>query len=341
MNYLSPKYDTQDFYYFHDRNYISEREPKVTQFSDVVLDSNGKIVHSNEFEGVAKETCNTAFYLGTFSTTHFGNMLIDYLSKLWWLPGRDMLCLYNCSKDIAKISYIVDLLKYLDIEAERIKRVEEPIKIANLYVAEPTFVHDKYILPAFYGLYGYIYDKMSVVVPPQSEKIYLTRTRLKRQKEIGEKRFEIFFKANGYEVIALEEYALSQQASIIRHAKTIASIEGTHAHSVVWREGGSGEQIILRKQKEVIPRQMMINQLWGISTTFIDVFEEPFSAFPISHDRGPFLLRWTDQIEQFAQDNNMFVPTQCRKGYWNDLAVYMLKCCYYKIKHLFKHLIAI
>lgn len=98
-----------------------------------------------------------------------------------------------------------------------------------------------------------------------------------------------------------------------------------------------GGQIVLRKQSEVIPRQLMFNRLWNRDILYVDVFEEPFEGFPISHDRGPFLLRWTKEIEQFAQDNNMTVPRECRRGYWLDWIEYTFKCVIYRLWHTLKH----
>lgn len=98
-----------------------------------------------------------------------------------------------------------------------------------------------------------------------------------------------------------------------------------------------GGQIVLRKQSEVIPRQMMFNRLWQSELVIVDVFEEPFKGFPISHDRGPFLLRWTKEIEQFAKDNHMVVPKECRRGYWWEWIVYASKCVIYKAWHMYKH----
>ena len=170
------------------------------------------------------------------------------------------------------------------------------------------------------------------------DKIYLTRTHLKRKKEIGEKRFEQFFRDNGFSIIAPEELSLKHQACIFHNAKVVASLEGTHAHGIVWSRG-TIKQIILRKQSEVIPRQMMLNQLWGIKTLFIDVFEEPYKGFPITHDRGPFLLKWTEQMERFASDNGMNVISKYRKGFIIDFFEYSVKCGFYWVIHRIKGLV--
>ena len=171
------------------------------------------------------------------------------------------------------------------------------------------------------------------------EKIYLTRRKLRKKKEIGEWRFEFFFKFNGYKIISPERLSIEQQAIIMRNAQSIASIEGTHAHGIVWcsrTDSNMKQQIILRKQSECIPRQMMLNELWDIATTFVDIFEEPFKGFPISHDRGPFLLRWSKQIEQFAKDNNMTVPKRSRYGFVQDYVEYIIKCFLFWVKHFIK-----
>lgn len=339
MDYLNPKYDLSDFNYFRGRNYVENREPLVKVYTNVVLTTTGQILEKiNDINDLALSPVKEVIYVGNFSTCHFGNMLIDYISLFWFRDIETLNFVYTSMSDIKQLSYIKDLLALLDIPIKNISRITSVTCFEKLIYPEASFVHDKYILPVFASIFSrnLLYNNHIA----NYEKIYLTRTQLKRKKEVGEWRFERFFEANGYKIIALETYTLLNQAQILRNAKIIASLEGTHAHGVVWRECQfGGEQIVLRKQKEVIPRQMMINQLWRINTTYIDVFEEPFKGFPISHDRGPFLMRWTNQIEQFAQDNEMYIPQECRKGYWRDMVEYTLKCCYYKIKHSIKHLL--
>lgn len=340
MNYLSDKYDLSVFNYYVRMDFVKESIPEVIKFD------NGVICPDNSFTKPGVYNCDQItttvaysqdeiVYLGYFSTTHFGNLLIDYISSLWYADIHNYKYAFTSRKRIDVDSPFYKLLSFLKIDANRLVRIETPTRFKCVYVPSPTFCHAKYVLPA----YKMIFEKMKQnVVCKQgafTDKVYLTRTHLKRHKEIGEKRFEKFFEANGFTIVAPEELPIEDQIQIFLHAKIIASLEGTHAHGVVWSRGGE-RQIILRKQTEVIPRQMMLNQLWKIKTEYVDVFEEPFKLFPISHDRGPFLLRWTNQIEQFAKDKDMFVPDSCRKGYSYDLLVYMLKCGYYWIKHSLK-----
>ena len=341
MDYLSSKYDVSDFYYFRNQNYVYDQYPKVDSMINVCIEPNGEII-SQTFAAADGEAAfiHSAVYMGDFSTMHFGNILIDYMSRLWYqLDATDVKWVYTSNRgNILENIYFKYLLGLLGISTKNIVKIEKPTYFKQLLVPQHAFVHDKYVLPVFSEMYERMYVGMGHDTIPTYDKLYLTRTQLKRHKEIGERRFETFFAANGYKIVALETFSIAQQAYLVRHAKNIVSLEGTHAHSIVWRKSNSGgEYVILRKQKETIPRQMMLNQLYGVPITFIDVFEEPFKSFPISHDRGPFLLKWTDEIERFAKDNNMVIPKECRLGYLRDKVEYIAKCVAYKIWHTLKH----
>lgn len=340
MDYLSPKYALTDFHYFRKLRYVNECVPQCKVYAAVKIYPDGKI-EKLPSKGKECEVRQNVVYIGNVSSTHFGLWLVDYISCLWKpYDGANIRWIYTSLRDIKQYAYITELLELTGVKMDRLERVTEETLFRNVIVPQPSFIHGESVSSAFASLYA----RMRGTLPPSQcktyEKIYLTRTKLNRKKEIGEWRFEYFFEANGYKPISLEKLSLAEQATILKNAKCIASLEGTHAHSIVWREVQSGGgQIILRKQSEVIPRQMMLNQLWELPLTFIDVFEEPYKGFPISHDRGPFLLRWTPQIEQFAKDNNMVVPEKCKKGYLWDICIYTIKCALYRIKHTIKQLL--
>lgn len=338
MDYLSPKYDLTDFHYFRKQRYVVESIPQCSEYALVKIYPDGRIeeLKSNECKS---DVIQDVVYIGHFDNTHFGLWLVDYISRLWKSYAPKTQWIYTSSRDIKQYAYIIELLELAGVKFDRLRRVTGETAFRNVIVPEPSLVHGESVSIAFRILYTRMYLCLPISHCDTYEKIYLTRTKLKRKKEIGEWRFEHFFEANGYKPIALEKLSLVEQATILRNSKYIASIEGTHAHSIVWREACTGGQIILRKQSETIPRQMMLNQLWEIPLTYIDVFEEPFKSFPISHDRGPFLLKWTNEIESYARDNNMIIPKECRRGYWRDKMEYIIKCITYGIWHTLKHII--
>lgn len=283
-------------------------------------------------------------YIGDFWTRHYGNFLIDYLCRLWYnSKERNKKFIYvSNGLCIEKESNYLKILEYLQIGKEQLQRITEPIVCATVYVPEKSMIHDYYITNAYAQIYEDIWQNIeqrnNVAKLNKYEKIYLTRQQLKKHKEVGEKVFERFFELNGFQVIAPEQLTFIEQVVVFRHAKEIASIEGTHAHNIIFKGTSrkSYKQIILSKQSEVIPRQIQLNQITGGEAIWIDVYCEPFKGFPISHDRGPFLLKWNEQIEQYAHDNHMILPKFRRIYALPNMIIYICKCIAYWLKHNIK-----
>ena len=346
MNYLSKKFFSADFEYYSQQSFVEDREPKVSVYEKGFIIPYGYGCDAGLYttppinNTPVNPVHEKVIYCGEMQTGHYGNVLIDYLSRMWWSDSECAYCAYVSCKEFSSDDPVFRLLSFLGFPRERVIRVSTPTQFDSVYVPEKTFLHTRFVLPSFQLVFDKMYQNMSPRERQRYDKVYLTRTHLNKHKEVGEKRFELFFARNGYIVIAPEELSIEDQAQLFRTTRVIASLEGTHAHGVVWRNPRSGgKQIILRKQSECIPRQMMLNKLWGIDTVWIDVFSEPFKGFPISHDRGPFLLKWTDQIEMFASDNGMVIPDQCKKGVLLDFLEYMLKCFMFISKHTLKRLI--
>lgn len=278
-------------------------------------------------------------YIGQFSTGHYGNFLIDYLSRLWYrLGNKDEKFVYVAPKNILTwLPWCRKILAYLGIDEKQLIWVEQPTRFSCVVVPQKSFVVDKYIHLEYFSIFSRIYENVEKEDWKVYDMIYLTRTKLKRKKEIGEKMFERFFEMNGYKVMAPELLPFAQQAFYLRHCKVVASIEGTHAHNSVFMNlNGGYKQIVLRKQSEVIPRQIQINQAANIETVFIDVWKEPIKGFPISHDRGPFMLVWNDNIQRYAEDEGMIVP-DVRRLYRLECGFeYFIKCVMYWCKHYLK-----
>lgn len=345
MNYLSLKYDLSVFNYYSGAEFVKERKPEVKIYEGGVLfppSDNHKLgaISATDVDDVVDVINEEVIYLGFFDISHYGNILVDELSRLWYNNTWDAKWAFVATKRFNP-KYLYIFLELFGIKKDKIIQVSSPTRFSCIYVPDRTFLHRHFVLQEYSTIYERMFQNMKLKKENETyEKIYLTRRKLKRKKEIGEWRFELFFKSNGYKVISPEKLSIEQQALIMRNAKKIASVEGTHAHGIVWcnrMNSKMKQQIILRKQSECIPRQMMLNELWCIDTTFIDIFEEPIKGFPISHDRGPFLLRWSKQIEQFAKDNNMVVPKKCRKGSVQDYVEYIIKCFFYWMKHSIKN----
>jgi hypothetical protein len=288
------------------------------------------------------EECNeVVFYLGGFHTGHWGNFLIDNISRLWyWLENNERIKIAYCGRSFREGTFgnassnAFQLLSLLGIGRDDLIDVRTPLQFKKVIVPQKSFIHYKYVSPPYLS----IYHKLREVVKCKKEvynKIYFTRRQLTRRKEIGEDIFEKLFKKNGYKILAPETLTFEEQAYLIYNCKTLASIEGTLAHNIVFAKKET-QQIILRKQSEVIPRQIMLNQVTSTDVIYVDVYKEPFKSFPISHDRGPFLLVWNINIERFIADNKFeSISVNVIKQIYN-LCIYGMKCLIYSCKHKMK-----
>ncbi len=339
MNYLYPDSDAFDGFFL--KQYV---EKKPVGFS--IIDG-GVIVPfgCDSGEGgcrLANFTCDyideEVVYIGDFTTGHYGNFLIDNLSRFWYVLKYKPLCkLAYIRKDFTFDSkpWSREIIHYLGLKCDAFLDIRKPTKFKRVIVPEKSFSHDQYVFNEYKLIFEAMYKAMETEKFHVYEKVYLTRTMLDMKKEVGEKLFERFFQMNGFQIVSPEKLTIAEQAFILRNCKEVASIEGTHAHNIVFKanSGIRYHQIILRKQSECIPRQMQLNQITNGEVTWIDVWREPFGNFPITHDRGPFLIEWNDNVEKFARDNNMVIPDINHFIVYMNRALYCWKCLLYWCKH--------
>lgn len=280
-------------------------------------------------------------FLGNFRTSQWGNIFVDFLSRLYFILNNqhDYRIAYcgtlNLSQNANGVSNIntLEILKLIGITEERLIKIEKSTKFKTLIVPEKSFVPFQYFTNEYSSIYEFITKRIITNSTLKTEKnIYFTRRQMERRKEVGEQLFELFFRLNGFKILAPEKLSVSEQIYYVNNCEILASLEGSAAHNVLWANPKM-QQIILRKQSEVMPRQFQLNEAKNIPVTYIDVYKEPFIGFPITHDRGPFLLMFNENIRQFAKDTNMHLPNTI--GWLNtyNVLIYSAKCLQMAILH--------
>lgn len=321
---------------WYNREYVDNSALNCEILKNYVLSPSNEDIKS-----LASDVKGEKLYLGDFHTSHYGNFLIDNLNRLWYVVkcGYEGDYIYTSRNlDIVKNPLYMQILSYFGIDSSNLTRITKPTRFQKLIVPEKSFVHGDYFSSEYITIYDLIRSKIRINDNLRFEKVYLTRTHLKRRKEIGERVFEKFFEMNGFQVIAPEEMSFVDQISVVCQCKVLASLEGTLAHNIIFANGtGVKRQIILKKQSEIIPRQFMLNQACGVPAEYLNVYQEPFKGFPISHDRGPFLLVWNDEIRKFAITEGMKISFRVGR-LWKIkcFVVYSGKCLIYWLKHNFK-----
>lgn len=328
------------------------------------------IVFSVSDYSVSNPGNSSTLYLGKIES-NWGFFLVESLSRLWYYIEHPEICKFAyIAPEDAKgedvfgmhTKRILEVFSLLGIQNHQLRRITED-EIGNCIVPCESFHHLevptfgkktanaylKYLgkevggVPAYYFMdkYKTIYSTIRdncICDLPVYEKIYFSRARLKKKKEIGEKHLERVFAENGFKVLYPEQLPPSAQIWYVKNCKVLASVEGTLAHNSLFASDGM-KQIVLRKQSEIIPRQYMINQAIGVETSYIKCFKEPFKSFPISHSKGPFLLWASDELQEFCADNGyrFFLP-----HLWSRLACfieYTFKCIQFKVEKMLKRIV--
>ncbi len=255
-------------------------------------------------------------YLG-FLVPHWGIFLVDFLRRLYYLYDGDKkkkklkIAFCGIGFDSGTFGGITEkcrsFFRLLDINDDDIIDVRTPMKFNTIYIPENGYEQDKYFFSTFLAPFDYAVKKVRNENSHNgylgSEKIYLSRTHFKQKKEAGELFFERFFSDNGYLVLYPEELEIEQQIEYFSHARVIASIEGSVAHTILFSNSNT-RQIIIRKQHKYLnPRQYLFNEMKDSLVSYIDCYYEPFKHFPINYDIGPFLILFNKNIRAFAKDN--------------------------------------
>lgn len=328
------------------------------------------IVFSVSDYPVSNPRNSSTLYLGKIES-NWGFFLVESLSRLWYYIEHQKIHSFAYlapeDADVENIfgmhtNRILEVFSLLGIQINQLRRITED-EIENCIVPGESFHHlemptlgkktaNAYLeylgkevggVPAYYftdkykTIYSTIRDNCICDLPVY-EKIYFSRARLKKKKEIGEKHLERVFAENGFKVLYPEQLPPSAQIWYVKNCKVLASVEGTLAHNSLFASDGM-KQIVLRKQSEIIPRQYMINQAIGVETSYIKCFKEPFKSFPISHSKGPFLLWASDELQEFCADNGyrFFLP-----HLWSRLACfieYTFKCIQFKVEKMLKRIV--
>lgn len=247
MRYVNDKYSTEDLHYYLTRQFVSNNNPSVAVAHDAYIVPPGfdipEGVSVDYNGGTPCDRCDEeVVYWGNIYTAHFGNILYDYVSRLWWQAENEksLKWVFIKPKRFTVPPLLYQIAGWVGIKREDLVEVTAPTRFKSVIVPQESFIHDRYIMPEYATIFNRMYEDMQHKDIPTYDKIYLTRRLMKRHKEIGEWRFERFFEANGYQVVAPETFRLDEQAYLLRHSKSIASLEGSHAHGVVWSEYGAG-----------------------------------------------------------------------------------------------------
>jgi hypothetical protein len=268
------------------------------QFSN----SNMSCIRTYEFDKENIKTSNESVVWLGGEIGHFGRLLIDGLSRSWWL-------VQNCSyKDKIAISYktfgvksdtlrevFYSFFSLLGIERERVIFVEKPTQFKYIIIPEQSVYRLDGVTPFTDMIFKKIRDS---ITPGCHKKIYLTRTRFQKTADntFNESYFEDFYTSKGYTVIAPETMTIEEQISIVAGADEIVCVDGTLCILSMFAKDNVDITILMRVREFYTPHYHLLSSK-GALVTYVDVSK---NFLPVEHSQGPFILGITKQWREYV-----------------------------------------
>lgn len=306
-----------------------------TFFEGGVFDSNFKFIEE------AKLLPNRVFYSYRFDKEnfyydnrevifagyfwdHWGHFILEQISRLWYfLNEKDstLPIVYMGNKPLE--GNYLEFFELLGIDTKRLIFVEKPTKFKKVHIPEVSMVAMSY----FTDEYSKIFEKVrSSVIKDENypKKIFFTRRNFPRSKntDFGAiKEVESFFESNCYTFISPEKLTLKEQVKYLKSCDEYVCVSGTLPHNILFAEKNI-KSIVLNKSYIINPHQPLIEMATGIKTTYIDTH---LSLLRQHIGRGPFYFSFTDNLENWAKDNNLAYTPCSNEKYLKDFFIHYLR----------------
>jgi hypothetical protein len=257
---------------------------------------------------------------------HYGHFLIQSTARIYYYLQHkdefDGIVFCWCFKERIP-QYVFEFLKLAGIGLDKVAFVNRIIKFREIAVPSMSsfYMHDwtpEYLIP--FKIAG------DNVKPAEYEKIYFTRTKMRRLKSkcFGEDKLEELFRKNGFKVIAPETLPLSKQIALVKGAKVIAGINGTALHNIFFCAGQTERKTIIQLNRtEVFNIQFLINQALGnVDMMTVKAYD---NFLPVSHADGPFIMGLTDELRDCLKDmglSDFNMPSLDRKKFAEQFLEY-------------------
>ena len=259
-----------------DGNYVEKSSFSLIMNTDPVIDWGG----AYPFEPDCCQECDeTVIFGGFINNNEWGHFIVDWSTRLWYallVDKTSKIVLCTRENNIKLNSNIIKVMELGGIDMGRLIIIEplsKPLFCKCIVIPEEA-LHRDYYSEKFFVLFRNATKAVQEMKKGTTcyEKIYLTRTKLIPQKEIGESDIEQIFRDRGYHIISPERLSVEEQIYYMSTCSEVVSIEGSAAHNIVFSIGNIKKQIILEKTRCVNRRQIFLNQIWGVKVDYIGVY---------------------------------------------------------------------
>ena len=240
---------------------------------------------------------------------HFGHMLIDGLSRMWWFAENPdtsyKIVFLMMSNQELRFPQFFELA---GLRPEQYEIITEPTQFAKIIVPEEAMYALDAAHPQWLSFFERVKQNVQRQLPPSPhKKIYLTRTQLEEQDGINEEYYEDFYRELGYTVIAPEKLSLAEQINVVAGAEQIVATIGTLSHLAIFAQEGCELILLLKDPGTIIFPQITINALKKLDWCLIEATKD---VLPTTHALGAHLYCNTEYFQEYRKSWNLEVKAE-------------------------------
>lgn len=261
--------------------------------------------YSFEETDIVKE--ETVIFLGLFSDI-WGHCITDNIRRVWFLNSKEY---KNRYKD-CKLVYIpwtkkelhpnfIKLLEIVGVKQEQLIPITKITTYKSIIIPDESFSCTDDGIYVSNEEYRNTINRICDYADRHQEegfayeKIYFSYK--SKDKAFGEEYLEEFFQNRGYKVIAPEKYSFTEQLTMLRQCKVLASLEGSTSHNSVFLKNNSRLILIPRSYYQT-GYQQVLNAVNSLDVQIIEssLSNKTLRSAPWS---GPFCFYLSEELQRF------------------------------------------
>lgn len=239
--------------------------------------------NSYPFDKKAVKTSHETVIYGGLVFPHFGFMLIESLSRLWYVINNSSILEKHKIVFLGKYNklFVNDFLKLIGISSDKVLFLTEVTKFDKIIIPEQSgftlqYAHNEYLIPYDKMVFNSQLNKNLIKHP----KIYLSKSNYKINSShntfnsgyriIGEEYFENFYSKNGYNILHTSNLSMEEKVFYISNADEIVTTSGTMSHYFLFAKKNCRVVTLVRNNDERMYAQALINSIKHLNFYMID-----------------------------------------------------------------------
>lgn len=279
----------------------------------------------------------TVVYGGTM-VNHPGQLVVEsFADRIWWFLNNDdskikiaVVSIWSNTVWASEYAFFVkQFLSAFGLKDDRVIYIKKATQFKKVIIPDQSSIPIKLFSPyEFTNEYIQVFRHIrNNTIPAEYKKIYLTKKHTAKKNVIGEDYFIDFYKNKGFEIIAPEEYTISEKASLMYGADEVVTLDGTNSIFTVFCKPSVKLTILAKEYNNWNYVQHLITEAVGIKEFYlvnvsVNFLENNFSD-------GLSLICVTDEFKRYVKDvfneELDITPKESLKGCLYDYLEYFPK----------------